>query len=347
MDVKVTVIIPVYNMEQYLAECLDSVISQSLRDIEIICINDGSNDNSIAILRAYESRDNRIKVIDQENKGVGIARNIGIKAARGKYVIFMDPDDLYPANDVLESLYTAAEENNVLAAGGCFSDFDIDGRENKPEDYQNDGLFGYLFEKDGIVAYKDYQFDYGYHRFVYNRKMLIDNQIFFPNLIRFQDPPFMVRALSKAERFYGLSKVTYRYRINHKTLDWNEQRVTALLTGLEMNLDFALENGYMELYRLVLKRILNEYRGIIYDKFKVSISSERQLLGILGKLKGEEEIKSLMWFVIETYQHKANDKQLLIEERDREIGHLNGVLDHQNIILGDREKEIYHPGYDD
>lgn len=340
MDVKVTVIIPVYNMEQYLAECLDSVISQSLSDIEIICINDGSNDNSINILRAYEGRDNRIKVIDQENKGVATARNIGIETAKGKYVIFMDPDDLYPDDDVLESLYTAAEENNVLAAGGCFSDFDIDGRENTPEDYQNCTLFGYLFEEDGIVAYKDYQFDYGYHRFVYNRKMLIDNKIFFPNLIRFQDPPFMVRALSKAERFFGLSKVTYRYRINHKTLDWNEQRVTALLTGLEMNLDFALENGYMELYRLVLKRIVNEYRGIIYDKFKVSVDTERQLLGILGKLKGEEEIKSLMWFVIETYQHKANDKQLSIEGRDREIGHLNGVLDHQNTILGDREREI-------
>ncbi len=109
MDVKVTVIIPVYNMEQYLAECLDSVITQSLRDIEIICINDGSKDNSITILRAYESRDNRIKIIDQENKGVATARNIGIKAASGKYVIFMDSDDLHPA-DVLESLYTATKE---------------------------------------------------------------------------------------------------------------------------------------------------------------------------------------------------------------------------------------------
>lgn len=329
MHVKVTVIIPVYNMEQYLAECLDSVITQSLRDIEIICINDGSSDNSITILKVYEGRDNRIKVIDQENKGVATARNTGIKAARGKYVIFMDPDDLYPADDVLESLYTAAEENNVLAAGGCFSDFDTDGRESKPEDYHNYALCGYLFEKNGIVEYRDYQFDYGYHRFVYNRKMLIDNNIFFPNLIRFQDPPFMV----KAERFYGLSKVTYRYRMNHNILDWNDQRVTALLTGLEMNLDFALENGYRELYKLVIKRIVNDYRGMIYDKFKINVQIESQVLRILEKAKGEEEIKMLMHFVIETYQHKANDRQFLIEERDREISNLNGIID-------DKEKEI-------
>lgn len=349
VDVKVTVIIPVYNMEQYLAECLDSVITQSLSDIEIICINDGSNDNSITILRAYESRDNRIKVIDQENKGVATARNIGIKAARGKYVIFMDPDDLYPADDVLESLYTAAEENNVLAAGGCFSDFDTDGRESKPEDYQNYALFGYLFQKDGIVEYKDYQFDYGYHRFVYNREMLIDNKIFFPNLIRFQDPPFMVRALSKAERFYGLSKVTYRYRMNHKTLDWNEQRVTALLTGLEMNLDFALENGYMELYKLVVKRIVNDYRGMIYEKFKINVQIETQVLRILEKVKGEEEIKMLMRFVIETYQHKANDRQYLIEERDRKIDELNRinndfneVINHQNSVLNNQNSVLDH-----
>lgn len=347
MAVKVTVIIPVYNMEQYLAECLDSVITQSLRDIEIICINDGSKDNSITILRAYESRDNRIKIIDQENKGVATARNIGIKAARGKYVIFMDPDDLYPADDVLESLYTAAEENNVLAAGGCFSDFDTDGRESKPEDYHNYALFGYLFEKNGIVEYKDYQFDYGYHRFVYNRKMLIDNNIFFPNLIRFQDPPFMVRALSKAERFYGLNKVTYRYRMNHNVLDWNEQRVKALLTGLEMNLDFALENGYMELYKLVVKRIVNDYRGMIYEKFKIDVQIETQVLKILEKAKGEEEIKMLMHFVTETYQHKANDRQFLIEERDREIFNLNRVnndfnevINHQNSVLNSQNSTL-------
>lgn len=347
VEIKITVIIPVYNMQEYLEECLDSVVTQSLRDIEIICINDGSNDNSAAILRAYEGRDTRIKVIDQKNRGVAAARNTGIRAAGGKYVVFMDPDDLYPADDVLESLYTAAEENHVAAAGGCFSDFGPDGRESRPEDYQNYSLSGYLFEKDGIVEYKDYQFDYGYHRFVYNRKMLIDNKIFFPNLVRFQDPPFMVRALSRAGRFYALNKVTYRYRLNYKVLDWNEQRVTALLTGLEMNLDFALENRYRELYKLVVKRIVNDYRGMIYEKFKISAQIEAQVLGILEKAKGEEEIKMLMRFVTETYQHKANDRQFLIEERDREISNLNRInndlnelINHQNSVLNNQNSTL-------
>ena len=90
---KVSIIIPVYNVEQYLPKCLDSIINQTLKDIEIICINDGSIDNSLSILKEYASKDDRIIIIDKENEGQGIARNLGIKKAKGKYIGFVDPDD--------------------------------------------------------------------------------------------------------------------------------------------------------------------------------------------------------------------------------------------------------------
>lgn len=102
MNPKVSVIIPVYNTEQYLAECLDSVINQTLREIEIIVINDNSPDNSLQIINEYQKKDSRIILIDKKkNEGVGKARNDGIEKATGEFVIFMDSDDLYSSTDAL------------------------------------------------------------------------------------------------------------------------------------------------------------------------------------------------------------------------------------------------------
>ncbi|MBL0052073.1 MAG: glycosyltransferase family 2 protein [Bacteroidetes bacterium] len=104
---KVTVIIPVYNTQDYLQQCLDSVINQSLTDIEIICINDGSTDNSLSILKEYVVQDNRLRIIDIERGGQGTARNLAIKEATGEYVGFVDSDD-WIENDMFEELYNSA-----------------------------------------------------------------------------------------------------------------------------------------------------------------------------------------------------------------------------------------------
>lgn len=90
---KISVIVPVYNVEQYLPQCLDSIINQTFKDIEIICVNDGSTDSSGLLLTEYANKDSRIKVIHQKNQGVSIARNIGIVASTGEYVSFIDGDD--------------------------------------------------------------------------------------------------------------------------------------------------------------------------------------------------------------------------------------------------------------
>lgn len=115
VKVKVSVIIPIYNVEKYLARCLDSVVKQSLKDIEIICIDDGSTDGSSKITENYAKKDKRISVIYQKNKGVGSARNTGIRVARGKYISFVDGDDWIDL-DFLEKLYNAAESSGADAA---------------------------------------------------------------------------------------------------------------------------------------------------------------------------------------------------------------------------------------
>jgi len=109
---KVSVIIPIYNTEPYLRECLESAVNQTLRDIEIICVNDGSTDGSPAILNEYADKDRRIKIINQENKGAGAARNAGLQTAVGEYLSFLDSDD-YFMNSMLEKAYKKAKKNDA------------------------------------------------------------------------------------------------------------------------------------------------------------------------------------------------------------------------------------------
>ncbi len=109
---KVSVIIPVYNTEKYLRQCLDSVINQTLTDIEIICVNDGSTDNSTNILNEYANNDSRIIVLSQKNSGAAIARNNGINNAIGDYLYFIDSDD-YVDTTFLEKMYSKSLKYNA------------------------------------------------------------------------------------------------------------------------------------------------------------------------------------------------------------------------------------------
>lgn len=123
--VNISVVMPVYNMEKYLEASLDSLVGQTMKDIEIICVDDGSTDKTGEILKEYERQDSRIKWIRQENLGAGAARNKGMEAAIGKYIIFLDSDDIYEKN-MLEKLYQTAESCD-LDVIVCRSDkFDSD-----------------------------------------------------------------------------------------------------------------------------------------------------------------------------------------------------------------------------
>ena len=94
-QIKVSVIVPVYNAQQYLKDTLDTIIGQSLKSIEIICVDDGSSDESLSILKDYQNKDSRLTVLTQQNQYAGVARNNGLSIARGKYVVFWDADDLF------------------------------------------------------------------------------------------------------------------------------------------------------------------------------------------------------------------------------------------------------------
>ncbi|MDE7124316.1 MAG: glycosyltransferase [Eubacterium sp.] len=109
---KVSLIVPTYNVEQYLVECMESITNQTLEDIEVICINDGSTDGSLSILQSYADKDKRIIIVDKENGGYGIGMNIGLEMATGEYVGIVEPDDFVPVN-MFGNLYDVAKENNL------------------------------------------------------------------------------------------------------------------------------------------------------------------------------------------------------------------------------------------
>lgn len=246
--IRVSVVIPVYNQAPYLAECLDSVLAQTLREIEVICVDDGSNDGSERMLDDYAKRDPRVKVIHQPNAGVAMARNNGMDAATGEFVAFMDPDDKYPDAEVLADLVCGAEHNGVDICGGSLRTFS--GSSLEPE---------FSFAADGVLAYADYQFEFGFYRYAYRRSLLEGAGIRFPDLVRFQDVPFCVEALHAAGRFYALRRQTYCLRTGHHLIDWvanGSRRGLDNMRGLLQVHELALRYGYAQMARRIEKRAL-------------------------------------------------------------------------------------------
>lgn len=176
--VKVSVIIPVYNSEKYLNKCLDSLVNQTLRDIEIIIVNDGSTDNSEKIIKSYLN-DSRINYFAQENQGQAAARNRALKLAKGEYISFVDSDDYVDLN-MLEELYNAANSMYDIVVCDFYQTY-LNG-ENIDE------YCSILKKSEGVISCKDYLFaGAGPWNKIYKRNFLMDNNFNFPEGIVYED----------------------------------------------------------------------------------------------------------------------------------------------------------------
>lgn len=260
-EIKVSVIIPVYNQSPYLAECLDSVQAQTLREIEVVCVDDGSTDGSEKMLDEYAARDSRVKVIHQANAGAGPARNAGMAIATGEFIAFMDPDDKYPDDSVLADLVRGAQEHDVDVCGGSL--MMLDGRHLEPE---------FTFYADGLSEYSEYQFEYGYTRYIYRRRLLEGCGARFPGLVRFQDVPFFVEAMHAAGRFYALRRIVYLYRDGHHAVEWSAncgEKALAQTMGLMAVYDLAKKYGY--------EKMANRIKGRLTDFVKLLCSEANGL----------------------------------------------------------------------
>ena len=241
MSNSISIILPAYNMELYLDDALKSIIKQTIKNIEIICVNDGSTDNSLAILHEYAKLDKRIKIIDQKNFGSGIARNNAINIATGEYIAFLDPDD-YLANDyTLEHLYKNAKVNNCDMAGGNFDFVYFDANcKNKTknellileEEKKYKETTNYRFQNDFVGNASNYKSSGWFWRFIFKKNFLDKNNIRFPNYKRFQDVPFLAKSLSLCNKIYFSKEIYYCYRINHKVIKYSKQQTNDIILAL-------------------------------------------------------------------------------------------------------------------
>lgn len=187
--IKISVIIPVFNTEKYIEKCIESVINQTLKEIEIIVLNDGSTDDSDKIIRSYKDR--RIKYINKKNEGIAITRNKGIKSAKGKYITFVDSDD-YIDSTFCEKMYNKAEKENCdIIICDYYNINDNKKSIIKLNSFKNSNL------KDNSEIIN--QVNLGPCNKIYSSRLLKNNKIIFPEDIKYEDVPFVCKCLVKAE----------------------------------------------------------------------------------------------------------------------------------------------------
>lgn len=262
--VKVSIIIPIYNSQMYLEQCLKSAFNQTMKDIEIICVDDGSTDTSSQILDQYAEADSRIRVISQNNQGAGSARNIGLKNARGKYIAFLDSDDYYVDSDALFKMYSSCENNNVKVCGSLRKVL-RNGKEFRGEVFDH---VKKTISCGKTYLYKDIQCDYNYQSFIFEREMLLNNDISFPDYRRYQDPPFFVRAMYAAQTFYMADTCLYCYRTVEFPRQLNLQKTVDLVKGLVDVMDFSQKYNLDQLFITTKERFEYEYENVIFFNLK-------------------------------------------------------------------------------
>lgn len=213
---EISVIIPVYNIQQHLRECLDSVLGQSYPHLQVICVDDGSTDESPAILAQYAQKDNRVQVIRQQNAGPGAARNTGLEAATGEYVIFLDSDDWFEP-DFLEKMVDTAVREGADVAICRAVEFDTTSGRELPSQWmmKKQYLPGKLAFAPQEMADHLFQFTYGmpWDKF-YRRELLTSSGIRYPALKNSEDLAFVYPTLLAAKRIAVVDEVLIHHRIN-------------------------------------------------------------------------------------------------------------------------------------
>ena len=304
--VKVSVIIPVFNVEKYLKECIESISNQSLEDIEIICIDDGSTDNSLNILNDYADDDCRFKIILQDNLGPGAARNKGISIAEGKYIYFMDSDDILELN-ALEKLYDLSEDKKTDFIFFKLINFD-DETGQKTNRYYYDMPYLKKSVGDSVFNYndvKDVIFDLpvSVPAKFFNKKFVSD--IKFPEGILFEDNIFFIEAIFKSDRLYFYDEYLYDRRIRKSSITNSFK---------EGYLDF------IEMNKLLVEKVKELGK---YDEFKDKLY-HKKLYNVYGQFKLlDEDSKPVVYEAFKKdlldYKNQYESDNIFLNEIDERL----------------------------
>ncbi len=229
---KISVIVPIYNVDRFLSKCLDSLANQTLKDIEIILVNDGATDNSRNIACEYVARYQNFQLIDKENGGLSSARNAGLDVAKGEYIAFIDSDD-WVSEDMMEKLWNSAKKyQSDIVMSGYFRAFDdgkeleLHGMQNFKNFYEGDEVYKAVFLKmlGGLPNDKnDIQLDMCVWKNLYRRELIEQNHIRFKSerVYLSEDIVFHTELFKHIKRASIVDKSMYFYRLNSSSLTQN------------------------------------------------------------------------------------------------------------------------------
>ena len=242
----VSILVPCYNVEKFLPECLDSLVGQTLADIEIVCINDGSTDGTLAILKDYAARDSRVVVIDKPNGGYGHSMNKGLDAATGRYIGIVESDD-FASLDMFEKLCGLADEHNADVVKSNYYTHSSDGGDDAIMPVLPEKLCGSVV--DPADHFELFRVRPSIWAGVYNRQFLIDNDVRFLETpgASFQDASFMYKVWLAAKRAYICRDGYLHYRIDNAASSVKQQSKV-----------FCVCDEYDEMERFLMGRNLPE-----------------------------------------------------------------------------------------
>ena len=275
---KFSIVVPVYNVEQYLEQCLESLLVQDYGDYEVICVNDGSTDHSREILAEWEARLPQMKVIDRENGGLSAARNTGLKATKGDYVLFVDSDDWVEPNflECLNSSLITHHSSLTPLDMICFSC-------QRTDNEATDSL--HREQNSGWDYYNRHALEARVVPFVcvwqrcYRREFLMDNNLWFREGILHEDNEFTPRACLKAKSIKIIPDVLYNYRVRPNSIMTSRgirSKESLILIGNELSELFSHESG---IDKTIIYRALTQYYQMAFlDNSKDEDHRLRQMI---------------------------------------------------------------------
>ncbi len=273
MGSKVSVIIPIYNVEEYLPRCLDSVTNQTYKNLEIICVNDCSPDNSAKILEDYSKKDNRIKIINREkNGGLSAARNTGMEYATGEYIYFIDSDDWIDSKYIKKMVNIATQyKTNIVVNTNVMLDY-----EDKPSE---ELFFGNIaVDKHKVTCIKSdtaiNNIMWSAWSHLYKRDFIIKNNLIYPEGYIYEDMYFTPVAYSYLEYIYAFHGPIYHYCIRENSIcklqkDEYKKKMN-LLSIFEMVFKTLKENKYIDTHSIILYPkdfLISDYKNVDQNIF--------------------------------------------------------------------------------
>lgn len=300
---KLSIIVPVYGVEKYIDKCLNSLVKQSLKEIEIIVVNDGTKDNSQKIIDKYVKKyPDKIKSYIKENGGQGSARNYGLKKTTGEYIGYVDSDD-FVEKDMYKKLYNKAKENNY--------DIVVCGNYNVSEDYQNKNIDAFINNYNTDLENIFFGKMAVWNK-IYKRDILIKNKLEFKEKVWYEDLAFTLKAIMNSNTFAFIDEPLYDYLIREGSTmnNSNVQRNLEILDAFNDILSYIQHNKKEEYFDKV------EFLAI--DHIYISAIVRILKANADNKIK-KETVNELICYMNKNFPNYKNNKYINTLSRNRKI----------------------------